>query len=192
MKINSELERILRAQQQANTAAQKSTDSSVAFDDVFQQALQKADATGTDEENTLSSLGLSGKNHTAQSTEAEAKDSVKSLSSAPMGGAGKAGGSDEDDEDDEDEYDVLSLMSEIEDSLSGLDEYTKSLQNAGSAADLKQAWQNLSAFSQSVSNLRQNYASLSQQDSSLDAMINDLEIMAVTETYKFNRGDYSL
>lgn len=193
MKINSELERILRAQQQANTAAQKSTDSSVAFDDVFQQALQKADATGKDEENTLSSLSLAGKSHAAQSTETEAKDSIKSISSAPMGGAGKAGGSDDDDdEDDEDEYDVLSLMSEIEDSLSGLDEYTKSLQSSGSAADLKQAWQSLSAFSQSVSNLRQNYASLSQQDSSLDAMINDLEIMAVTETYKFNRGDYSL
>ena len=83
-------------------------------------------------------------------------------------------------------------MADIENSLSGLDEYTKNLQNLSSDSDLKQAWKELSAFSQSVNGLRQNYASLSQKDSSLDAVINDLEIMAVTETYKFNRGDYNL
>ncbi len=192
MKINSELERILRAQQQAGTAAQKSTDSSAAFDDVFQQALQQADATSIDKEKSPSLQELSSQGHFVQTAQADGKDAVKSMGSAPMGGAGKAGSDDDGDEDDEEEYNVLSLMSEIEDSLSGLDEYTKSLQNIRSGGDLKQAWQSLFAFSQSVDSLRQNYASLSQQDSSLDAMINDLEIMAVTETYKFNRGDYSL
>ena len=83
-------------------------------------------------------------------------------------------------------------MADIENSLSSLDLYTQSVQSQNASFDLKRAWQGLTAFNQSVNDLRQNYASLSEQDSSLDAMINDLEIMAVTETYKFNRGDYSL
>ncbi|MDE7012677.1 MAG: hypothetical protein K2O76_05520 [Mailhella sp.] len=184
MKINSELERILLAQQQAQTAKTKSADSSAAFDDILQNALQKPDATSTNEEISLTSLGISHQHMNAQKAE--------TAQSAPMGGAAPMTGTSAEDEEENDEYDVLSLMADIENSLSGLDEYTKNLQNLSSDSDLKQAWKELSAFSQSVNGLRQNYASLSQKDSSLDAVINDLEIMAVTETYKFNRGDYNL
>ncbi|MDE5681471.1 MAG: hypothetical protein K2I05_03955 [Mailhella sp.] len=183
MKINSELERILLAQQQAQTAKTKSADSSAAFDDILQNALKKPDATSTNEEISLTSLGISNQHMNAQKAE--------TAQSAPMGGVAPMGGANAEDEEN-DEYDVLSLMADIENSLSGLDEYTKNLQNSGSDSDLKQAWKELSAFSQSVNGLRQNYASLSQKDSSLDAVINDFEIMAVTETYKFNRGDYNL
>lgn len=171
MKINSELERILLAQQQqAQTAKTKSADSSTAFEDILQGAIQKQDATRLDEEISLASLDRSPQNMRIEEEDIErlqASDENTSTTSRQA------------------------LLNEIENSLSSLDMYTRSVQNQASF-NLKQAWQGLTAFNQSVNDLRQNYASLSEQDSSLDAMINDLEIMAVTETYKFNRGDYSL
>ncbi len=175
MKINSELERILRAEQQAHPAVQKSTDSSAAFDNVLQTALQKPDANS--EKGTF--LPVTAYNADLLAMQQMQANAVQASAPQAVSQA-------------EETYSVQALLSDIENSLSGLDAYTKSLHNLGTGSDLKQAWQNLSAFSQSVGSLRQNYAGLSQQDSSLDAMINDLEIMAVTETYKFNRGDYSL
>jgi hypothetical protein len=173
MKINSELERILLAQQQAQQAKTKSADSSTAFEDILQSAMQKPDATNANEEISLSTLALSAQN---MGIENETIASTQSASEA----------------DSETAYTRRALMADIENSLSSLDMYTQSVQSQNAAFDLKQAWQGLTAFNRSVNDLRQNYASLSEQDSSLDAMINDLEIMAVTETYKFNRGDYSL
>ena len=173
MKINSELERILLAQQQAQQAKTKSADSSTAFEDILQSAMQKPDATNANEEISLSTLALSAQN---MGIENETIASTQSASEA----------------DSETAYTRRALIADIENPLSSLDMYTQSVQSQNAAFDLKQAWQGLTAFNRSVNDLRQNYASLSEQDSSLDAMINDLEIMAVTETYKFNRGDYSL
>ena len=170
MKINSELERILLAQQQAQQAKTKSVDSSTAFEDILQSAMQKPDATKANEEISLSTLALSAQNMGIEN------ESIASAQSASEADAETA-------------YTRRSLIADIENSLSSLDLYTQSVQSQNASFDLKRAWQGLTAFNQSVNDLRQNYASLSEQDSSLDAMINDLEIMAVTETYKFNRGD---
>lgn len=177
MKINSELERILLAQQQVQTPKAKGADSSTVFDDVLQQAIQQSDANINSLEGNAS---LSAQTTVSQSTPAAEINAVSQALDTETDGNSEA------------RYSAQRIVSGIEHSLSGLDAYTSSLKNLDSGASLKQAWQNLSAFTQSVENLRQNYADLSQQDSSLNAMINDLEIMAVTETYKFNRGDYSL
>lgn len=178
MKINSELERILLAQQQVQTPKAKSADSSTVFDDVLQQAIQQSDANIKSLEDNAS---LSAhETAVSQSAPAAEINAVSSALDTETDGTGEA------------RHSAQRIVNGIEHSLSGLDAYTSSLKNLNSGASLKQAWQNLSAFTQSVENLRQNYADLSQQDSSLNAMINDLEIMAVTETYKFNRGDYSL
>lgn len=171
MKINSELERILLAQQQAQTAKTKSADSSTAFEDILQSAMQKPDATRLDEGTSLANLDRSPQNMRIETEDIERLLASDEDTSAPPRQA---------------------LLNAIENSLSSLDMYTQSIQSQDASFDMKQAWQGLTAFNQSVNDLRQNYASLSEQDSSLDAMINDLEIMAVTETYKFNRGDYSL
>ncbi len=171
MKINSELERILRAQQQTQTVKTKSADSSTAFEDLLQGAMQKQDATRLDEGISLANLERS-----PQNMRIEAEDIERLQASDEASGT----------------YSRQALLNEIENSLSSLDLYTQSIQSQNASFNMKQAWQGLTAFNQSVNDLRQNYASLSEQDSSLDAMINDLEIMAVTETYKFNRGDYSL
>lgn len=176
MKINSELERILLAQQQAQQARTKSADSSTAFEDILQNAMQKPDATNTNEEISLSTLALSAQ---IQSMGIEENETIASTQNASEADADAA-------------YSRSAVMADIENSLSSLDLYIQSMQSQNPAFNLKQAWQGLTAFNQSVNDLRQNYASLSEQDSSLDAMINDLEIMAVTETYKFNRGDYNL
>lgn len=178
MKINSELERILLAQQQVQTPKAKGADSSTVFDDVLQQAIQQSDANinGLEGNASLSAYGTAA----VQNTSAAETGSIAPALDTETDGNSEA------------RYSAQKIVSGIEHSLSGLDAYTSSLKNLDSGASLKQAWQNLSAFTQSVENLRQNYADLSQQDSSLNAMINNLEIMAVTETYKFNRGDYSL
>lgn len=170
MKINSELERILRAQeQQAQTAKTKSADSSTAFEDILQGAMKKQDATRLDEGISLADLERSPQNMRIEAEDIERLQASEEAASSRQ-----------------------RLLNEIENSLSSLDMYTQSVQSQNASYNLKQAWQGLTAFNQSVNDLRQNYASLSEQDSSLDAMINDLEIMAVTETYKFNRGDYNL
>lgn len=176
MKINSELERILLAQQQQTQAKPKSADSSAAFEDILQNAMQKPDATSANEEISLSSLALSAQ---LQSMGIENENIASTQNVSEVSETDAA-------------YTRSALMADIENSLSSLDMYTQSVQSQNASFDLKRAWQGLTAFNQSVNDLRQNYASLSEQDSSLDAMINDLEIMAVTETYKFNRGDYSL
>lgn len=172
MKINSELERILLAQQQAQQAKTKSADSSTAFEDLLQGAIKKQDATRIeDEEISLPSLDLASLSFMETEDVAEVQSTgTDETSTNPR----------------------QALLNAIENSLSSLDMYTQSVQSQNASYDLKQAWQGLTAFNQSVNDLRQNYANLSEQDSSLDAMINDLEIMAVTETYKFNRGDYNL
>jgi len=180
MKINSELERILLAQQQqAQAAKPKSADSSTAFGDILQNAIQQPDATSANEEISLSSLALSAQ---IQSMGIEENENIASAQNV----------NEVSETDTDAAYTRSALMADIENSLSSLDMYTQSVQSQNASFDLKRAWQGLTAFNQSVNDLRQNYASLSEQDSSLDAMINDLEIMAVTETYKFNRGDYSL
>ncbi len=173
MKIDSELERILRAQQQQQSQTVKTKSAnSTAFEDILQSAMQEPDATRLDEGISLANLERSPQNMRIEAEDIERlQASEENTSTNPR----------------------QALLNEIDNSLSSLDMYTQSIQSQNASHNLmKQAWQGLMAFSQSVNDLRQNYANLSEQDSSLDAMINDLEIMAVTETYKFNRGDYSL
>lgn len=170
MKIDSELERILRAQQQQQSQTVKTKSAnSTAFEDILQSAMQEPDATRLDEGISLANLERSPQNMRIEAEDIERLQASEEAASSRQ-----------------------RLLNEIENSLSSLDMYTQSVQSQNASYNLKQAWQGLTAFNQSVNDLRQNYASLSEQDSSLDAMINDLEIMAVTETYKFNRGDYNL
>ena len=73
MKINSELERILRAQQQTQTVKTKSADSSTAFEDLLQGAMQKQDATRLDEGISLANLERSPQNMRIEAEDIESK-----------------------------------------------------------------------------------------------------------------------
>ena len=83
---------------------------------------------------------------------------------------------------------VQSLVSGINGAIDGMNAYSQSVQNPASH---KQAWSSLSAMNQSIGAMQKDFGKLSSQNPSLGSMLNDLEVMGVTETYKFNRGDYS-
>ncbi len=87
-----------------------------------------------------------------------------------------------------DEKILKSLVQGLQSSLDSMDAYTNSLQGSES---LKQAYANLEQANNQIDMMRQDYAKLTTKNPTLNNMLQDLEVMAVTETYKFNRGDYA-
>ncbi len=166
MKINSEIERVLHAEQ-AKFTKPKSVENSSSFDDVLQGALQQS--------------AIANQNQAAMSVNLAPTSSLQAGSKVDVKNENLG-------ENSTHQSEVRAIINHLEHSMNGFNTYANSIAQA--QPDLKQAWNNLNAFNQSVSELRQNYSNLPQQNSSLDSMINDLEIMSVTETYKFNRGDY--
>lgn len=166
MKINSELERVLHAEQ-AKYAKPKSVENSASFDDVLQGALHQSE--------------IANQNQVAMSVNLAPTASLQTGSKVDVTNENLG-------ENSAQQSEVHAIINHIEHSMNGFNTYANSI--AQDKPDFKQAWQNLNTFNQSVSELRQNYTNLPQKNSSLDSMINDLEIMSVTETYKFNRGDY--
>jgi hypothetical protein len=58
-------------------------------------------------------------------------------------------------------------------------------------ATLKDAYAALSDIASSVDDLRKTTLELPGNDAGLKDMVDALDVLAVTETFKFNRGDYS-
>ena len=175
MKINSELERVLLGEQTKLQKKPASPDNSAAktFGSFFENELdvtsgaqaQTASSSSTAQANSLSNpLNLST-DRLASSTGAQA-------STAPMN----------------EKSVVESLVSGIQNMVEEMDTYSSSVQNA---TGLKQAWANLSTMSQNIGAMQKDYAKLSNPNPSMGSMLNSLEVLTVTETYKFNRGDYS-
>lgn len=68
------------------------------------------------------------------------------------------------------------------------DSYTRTLGTSTSDSALRDAWGLLEGIDAQVAQLRDNPARA--RSSALDSMLNELEILAATERFKFNRGDY--
>lgn len=201
MEITSELERILLEQQgasQASTSTLAST--SNAFSSVLNGEIASVDAQGDESAGTVMA-GLQSKattNSMFAGSDIEALQAEESAEATALagglvkGGGVKAGGGVSDDEDDDDdEYSEYDLIEGLTDTLDELDTYATSVQNA---TTLKQAWASLDAMTQSIGEMQEEYANMSRQNpnasSAMGTLLNDLEVMTVTETYKFNRGDY--
>ena len=85
-----------------------------------------------------------------------------------------------------------SLLKTIAGQASGLleawDQYAASLSDGGSQ---KNAWTQLLGMDDQVRALRGSLGGLGESNPALENIVNELEIMAATEKFKLNRGDYA-
>ena len=77
------------------------------------------------------------------------------------------------------------LLKSIEDSMSIFTTYTESL-----ATNKKNAWAQLDGVGSKLSTLRKENPDLATENPMMHSVLSEMEILATTEKYKFNRGDY--
>ncbi|MBQ3058840.1 MAG: hypothetical protein IJD16_00785 [Desulfovibrio sp.] len=70
------------------------------------------------------------------------------------------------------------------------DDYARALSSSGQETSLRDAYAMLEGIESQVSRLRQDTDSLRGRNPGFDSLLNELEVMTVTEKFKFNRGDY--
>lgn len=85
---------------------------------------------------------------------------------------------------------INAAFDNITDTLGLWDSYSRVLGANRSDSSLRDAYAVLEDINAQVANLREN--GTRGQNPGLDAILNELEIMAATERFKFNRGDYLL
>lgn len=72
------------------------------------------------------------------------------------------------------------------------DLYVNTLGDAGRGGSLREAYALLQGIDGQVSALKENTTGLRGQNPGLDTLVNNLEVLAATEKFKFNRGDYNV
>lgn len=82
-----------------------------------------------------------------------------------------------------------SVANGVDKLLSGFETYATRLAD-GSSGSLKAAHSLLQDLSQSVKTLRLDNLELTKANPSMDSILNELDVIATTERFKFNRGDY--
>ncbi len=82
------------------------------------------------------------------------------------------------------------VMDNIDSLLSKWENYAQTLQTQDQDEGLRQAYGVLENIEQDIEGLKETVPNLAQENSDLQNMVDELEIMAVTEKIKFNRGDY--
>lgn len=84
---------------------------------------------------------------------------------------------------------VAALMGQADGALSTLDAYAKTLNSTKVPA--RNSWELLGSLDTQIAAMRGNLGKMSTTASQgLDSMVNELEVIAATEKFKFNRGDY--
>lgn len=82
------------------------------------------------------------------------------------------------------------LAASVDQVLNDLERYANRLGSQSSDGDLKEAYEVLDRISSTVDALRKDASALNANPE-LRAMVDELGILTVTETFKFNRGDYA-
>lgn len=82
------------------------------------------------------------------------------------------------------------VMEKVENLLDKWDQYAQNLQGGSGAVNLKEAYGVLEDIDGTVQRLKGENPDLAQTHPALQGMVSELEVMAVTERIKFNRGDY--
>ena len=82
------------------------------------------------------------------------------------------------------------LMRTMDHMLSDFESYAETL-GTGDKTDLKSSYALLEKISASMRELRKDTPQINQDNPGLGSMVDELEVLTVTETFKFNRGDYS-
>lgn len=173
MKINEELERLLSTEQYRQQARSSGGAVGGDFEGLLAQQIDRGSAQGTigagaDPESLrvladpmrLANISLATLSGVDNAESAESADSDGALIGALTGG--------------------------LSETLAGFDKYATSL----NGSSLKDAWGALSALENNIKGMRQDMGKLSQPDAELDSMLNEMEVLAATEKFKFGRGDY--
>lgn len=71
------------------------------------------------------------------------------------------------------------------------DSYVQVLGKPGAENNLREAYSLLQGVDEKVSALKQSAQPVLGQNPNLASIVNELEVLATTEKFKFNRGDYS-
>ncbi len=71
------------------------------------------------------------------------------------------------------------------------DQYANALSSTAAGGDLRQAYSLLEGIGDKVAQLKSDTAALRGKHTGFDSLINELDVMAATEKFKFNRGDYA-
>lgn len=82
------------------------------------------------------------------------------------------------------------VMENIDSLLSKWENYAQTLNTQDQDEGLRQAYGVLENIEQDIEGLKGTVPNLAQENSDLQNMVDELEIMTVTEKFKFNRGDY--
>ncbi|MBG0776900.1 MAG: hypothetical protein H0S85_10775 [Desulfovibrionaceae bacterium] len=82
------------------------------------------------------------------------------------------------------------IMDGIATVLDKWENYADQLSSATAEQGLKQAYGSLTGITADVQGLKDQLAGLDGERPELTAMVDELDVLATTETFKFNRGDY--
>ena len=172
MKINEELERLLGTEafrQQTRTVGNSGGDG---FESLLTRQLAQGGQSGADNPDLLRALG----------------DPLRlaNLDVMTLGGLNAAENAADSNGD---EALLESLTAGLASGLDGLDNYAAGLDDRSSDG-LRRAWNALENLDGALAGLLQDLGRLSQPNAELESMLNELEVLATTEKFKFNRGDY--
>ena len=90
-----------------------------------------------------------------------------------------------------DEDVIQSAFSQASGTLDMWDSYVNALGSSGQDGSLREAYSLLQGIDGQVSALKTNTATVRGQNTGLDSLVNELDVMTATEKFKFNRGDYN-
>lgn len=82
------------------------------------------------------------------------------------------------------------LMNAFENVLGKWENYSDYIKGAGGSNDLRQAFGILETISSDVNTLKTRAADMGPLPGQLQGVLDELDAMALTERFKFNRGDY--
>lgn len=82
------------------------------------------------------------------------------------------------------------IMDNLERLLGEWEEYAQRLETPGEEAGLKDAYAVLARIGGEVERIKTENPDLASRNPELKSLVDEMEILSVTETIKFNRGDY--
>ncbi|QLA15040.1 hypothetical protein [Desulfolutivibrio sulfoxidireducens] len=84
----------------------------------------------------------------------------------------------------------LTAMENVDSLLTEWENYADQLASGEEGGGLRQAYGVLEHIESGVQKLKQDWPGMDQENPDMGSLVNELEVMAVTEKIKFNRGDY--
>ncbi|MDQ7832115.1 MAG: hypothetical protein RDU30_10300 [Desulfovibrionaceae bacterium] len=81
-------------------------------------------------------------------------------------------------------------MENVDSLLTEWENYADQLAGGSQEGGLRQAYGVLEHIESGVQKLKQDWPGMAQDNPGMGSLVNELEVMAVTEKIKFNRGDY--